>query len=631
MLIFIIGKIMIKKINIAFVCILITLVFLCSLGAYFYILSWKENSDSIKDADHVSTDSIIKTYDFTLSNLADEVQMVSSFITFDPNEEFDQKAALDFLKNAVKNNDALTSAWFASLDGHSFSVFSNGWTPNYNARTRKREWYLSIMDSDKSVNISAPYVTLDGKVSLAISTPIIQHNRKIGVFSVYADLSKLMPELGVEYAITDQQGLVLAADEQGKLWVNKNIYDIRPGFSQVDKDLLLYQEPKGEWRSVSKHALGQGQYLFIITDQDEIITTANMWVYAVIMTLVFIGLILTSAVYWILRGELKYLPKLVSVITDMSKGNFSSINIPRSNNELDTIVSSLCLLEQRVSSVVKSSENLMGKLIQNQAQISEDIHISYDNAQKEIAEIEQVATAATELAATASDVAKNAVEGENSTNSTMEVIADSSVTLERSLHITQQVHGSTTESAAVVEQLREYSENISSVVDVINNISEQTNLLALNAAIEAARAGDQGRGFAVVADEVRALAAKTQQSTVDIQGIIVKLQLQSQQASDFMTQNSSLVDESKLISEQIAEAFKTIKERVTTISDINTMVATASEEQLSVTQDMSERLEDVNNIVQQNLSSVQQTTFANDDISKLVAQLKLELDFFKIK
>ncbi|UTM59435.1 methyl-accepting chemotaxis protein [Photobacterium sp. CCB-ST2H9] len=334
--------------------------------------------------------------------------------------------------------------------------------------------------------------------------------------------------------------------------------------------------------------------------------------------------------FWIIRKELRVLPEITRAIQKMSDGDFTPNQIAAANNELDLITESLHTLQRSIVTIIQSSENILGQLGANQSQISEVIHGNSVNAQRELSEVEQVAAAATELSSTASDVAQNAQLADSATGTAISIITDSTSTLQRSDHIAERVGSTITESATIINDLKLHSDNISSVVEVINSISDQTNLLALNAAIEAARAGEQGRGFAVVAEEVRALAAKTQQSTIHIQQIISQLQEQSKRADDHMKLNTELVAESQTNTQALSHAFQAISEQVSQISDINTLVATASEEQSSVTKDISQRLEAISQIVQQNTSNANQTMLANDDILALTQNLRKEMSFFKI-
>lgn len=254
-----------------------------------------------------------------------------------------------------------------------------------------------------------------------------------------------------------------------------------------------------------------------------------------------------------------------------------------------------------------------------------------NNSKQMLVQVEQIATALNQMSSTALEVSKNATEAETSAREAMDNVTVGNKSLGESDVISEKIGAAIRDSGAIVNQLKDYSIEIGSVIDVITSISEQTNLLALNAAIEAARAGEAGRGFAVVADEVRSLAAKTQQSTIDIQGIISKLQSQAEKADHYMKANASLLDESQMVSEKVRNAFHGISTSVNTISNVNTVVATASSEQSSVTEDISQNISSTVEIVDQNVMGVGSASKACHDVLAEAGKQKQLLAFFKTK
>ncbi|WP_046225182.1 methyl-accepting chemotaxis protein [Vibrio sp. ECSMB14106] len=235
---------------------------------------------------------------------------------------------------------------------------------------------------------------------------------------------------------------------------------------------------------------------------------------------------------------------------------------------------------------------------------------------------EMIATAMTEMASSANNVADSASDTARNTDE-----AD-----KQSQHTQQLIHNTVDNIQGLAGQLGTASEavanldndvnNIAKVLDVIGDIAEQTNLLALNAAIEAARAGEQGRGFAVVADEVRNLAGRTQSSTKEIQLMINNLQEGSRNAIQTMEVCAVTSESTVTESQNASEALQQIVVALESISSMSHQIATAAAEQTQVSDDISKRI----NMIEESGNQLSNVVTESHNSTQTLASLSNELE-----
>lgn len=372
--------------------------------------------------------------------------------------------------------------------------------------------------------------------------------------------------------------------------------------------------------------------LRVAAEERETISTAydNAIIIIIGLGVVVVALltILSKLVYHSIRNPLDALSNSMDKVASQSD---LTADVPvQGNDELTKISSNFNKMlghQRKLIGDIGSATQQLASAAEQMSAISSKANHSINNQRLEI---EQVASAMNEMVSTSQDVATNAEHADSQARMMLEQAQQGNEIVSAAVASTNSLVGNVSQVSERITAVENDSESIGSIIGVINDIAEQTNLLALNAAIEAARAGDQGRGFAVVADEVRTLAQRTQQSTTEIENAIERLQSGTRTAVSAMEQSQREAEQAGSKASEAGDALQGISEAVGMITDMNTHIASASEEQTSVAEEINRSLVAINDASQESADGATQISAASEQLSRLSVDLNGKVSQFKI-
>lgn len=360
--------------------------------------------------------------------------------------------------------------------------------------------------------------------------------------------------------------------------------------------------------------------------QDSITDSSKI---AILLSAILI--IVVAFVFMLLIGIMKSIPAINQALEKITQGelNHDDINLKR-NDEIGDLANNITMMKQSLRSIMQKISSATTELHQTASSYTNHMNEMLGCMSTQKGELDQVATAMTEMSSSAVEMANHAKNSSEATrNATQQVIEGNSIVIDSSNTINR-VADEIKEAAAAISELSDQSQQIGTILDVIRDIAEQTNLLALNAAIEAARAGDQGRGFAVVADEVRTLAQRTQKSTEQIQEMIEKLQNTAQNASKMIQHDEEESHASVDKIKQASDKIESVKDSIQQIDGMSAEIASAALQQSSVAEEMTRNISNIYTACEHNTDDTQKLSVASQQLDQLANNLSGMVQKFKI-
>ncbi|WP_217540325.1 methyl-accepting chemotaxis protein [Vibrio metschnikovii] len=565
--------------------------------------------------------------------IANNVFIQEVIATTDRNAE--QEAQLVLQLNNIRQQYRLDDASVANRET-AFYWNQNGFLRQLNRQ--QDGWFFGFTDSQQPTMVSM-FREPTGEVKLFANYQIVNGISMSGLSKSMDDMVRLLTSFKIE-----QTGFVYLANAQGEIQVHHqndkhqrsltHIYGPQAS-SLLNKstfNLMTAQDSGEEVFVASLYIPSMDWFVVASVPVREVFADLNsMGQRMILLTLmvaggfIVVGIILANSIA-------KPIRQIAQRFTDLGQGDgdlSQRIEI-EGTDEIAQLSQGFNGFIDKIHQSMKEVSATSRALHHAAANVSNKSQTTFDNSQHQREQTVQVVTAMNQMGSTISEIAANAATAAETANEAATSTLQGKKVITQAKNTIDRLATDIMNTGEVVGQLAKKTQDIGSILDVIRDISDQTNLLALNAAIEAARAGDQGRGFAVVADEVRNLASRTASSTEEIQTMIHQLQADAKEAVQAMEMGQSISTEGVEFTQSAAQELETILLKIRDITDRNTQVATATEEQSTVVYTINSNVEEINVVNEKTTVTAEQLAQASQELSDLSQRLDSMVSNFKL-
>ncbi|MCP3865583.1 MULTISPECIES: methyl-accepting chemotaxis protein [Marisediminitalea] len=538
----------------------------------------------------------------------------------------------------LKDFNDLTVTSFVDRQTHKY------WNQDGFLRVLKNDefdgWFFAYKDSGQPVSLSL-YNEPGQGYRLFANYQQVNGRGMSGVAKSVDDLMAVLNSVKIA-----ESGFIFMADEKGTINAHANtnllgkshLRDITS--SAIASTLLTKQdfnlirgEVEGEdMLFASTYVESAGWYVIAQVPVSELYTEMNSASVSMITWSIIIALGFALLGVWFAGSISKPLENLASVFTQLGNGQgdlTTRIPLP-DQKETRKLVEGFNQFTASLHGILTNVAATSVQIRQSAAQVAEQSAMTESNSETQRDSTMQVATALNQMGSTVNEIAQSAHDAASSANHSAKASADGQAFTQQAVDSIHQLAGQISSVTSVIESLDAHTDDIVSILETIRGISDQTNLLALNAAIEAARAGDHGRGFSVVADEVRTLAQRAASSTEEIQSKIDSFKQDSQTAVEQMRLSNKQTTQVVEAAQQIDVMLKDIADDIQIIHGINTQVATATDEQSVVVEDINRNIHAISDNSDNNLRSAKQMVATSKTMAELAEQLDDEVSKFKL-